>query len=122
VDCTVVAVDYRIAPEHRFPAALHDSYAALRWIAAQGAALLIDPLRIAIGGASAGANLAAALALLARDHDEIRPALQLLLYPSLDDRTAGPPSNTRAETLLWTRRNAIDAWTAYLGREPGGDD
>jgi acetyl esterase/lipase len=122
VDCAVVSVDYRLAPEHPFPTGLSDCYAALKWLSAESAALRIDPARIAVGGASAGGNLAAALALLARDRGDVRVAFQLLIYAALDDRTSGPTSESRPETLFWSRQNAIDAWTAYLGGAPGGEN
>ena len=122
VQCAVVSVDYRLAPEHPFPAALHDAYAALKWLAAESGRLGVNGARIAVGGASAGGNLAAALALMARDHAEVAPAFQLLIYPSLDDRSAQPAGDALPETLLWTRENSILAWTAYLGRPPGNGD
>ena len=84
---TVVAAQYRLAPEHPFPAAIDDLYAGLTWLFDEAEARGIDPTRIAIGGASAGAGLTAALALVAHDRDEVRPAFQLLVYPMLDDRT-----------------------------------
>lgn len=121
VDCVVASVEYRLAPEHPFPAALHDGYAVLRWLAAEAPALGVDPSRIAVGGASAGGNLAAGIALIARDQGDVGLALQVLIYPSLDDRAAGPASAARPETLFWSRQNAVDAWTAYLHRPPGSD-
>ncbi len=81
---TVASVDYRLAPEHPYPAALDDCYSALCWLAEEPS---VDPARLAIGGASAGGGLAAALALLARDRGGIDLALQLLVYPMLDDRS-----------------------------------
>lgn len=122
VECVVVSVEYRLAPEHPYPAALHDCYAALKWLAAESAGLAVDPNHIALGGSSAGGNLAAALALLARDRNEVRPVYQLLIYPALDDRTAAEPGPDLPETLFWSRRNSFDAWTAYLGRRPGAND
>jgi acetyl esterase len=79
--CLVVSVDYRLAPEHKYPAAVHDVYAALEWVAAHGGELGGDPARIAVGGDSAGGNLSAALALLARDRGGPALVYQLLLYP-----------------------------------------
>lgn len=80
----VLAVDYRLAPEHPYPAALEDGLAALRWLAAEAGALGIDRTRIAVGGDSAGGNLAAVLALMARDGDAPAVAFQMLLYPAVD--------------------------------------
>lgn len=121
VQCAVVSVDYRLAPEHPFPAALHDCYAALKWVVEAAAGLGIDPQRVAVGGASAGGNLAAALALMARERAEVRPAFQLLIYPALDDRRAKPAGPGVPETLFLTRESALLGWKAYLGSEPGGD-
>lgn len=121
VNCVVAAVEYRLAPEHPFPAALEDSYAALRWLAANAGALGIDPARIAIGGNSAGGGLAAGLALYARDRAEVAVCFQLLVYPMLDDRSA-TPSAQLADTPIWTRADNLRGWHAYLGRPGGGDD
>jgi acetyl esterase len=82
--CVVVAVDYRLAPEHRFPAAFDDTLAATQWVAAQEEALGINPARLAVGGDSAGGTLMAAVCLHARDHGGPRIAFQLLLYPTTD--------------------------------------
>ena len=107
---TVAAVDYRLAPEHPYPAPLEDCYSALTWLAALPA---VDPARVAIGGASAGGGLAAALALLARDRGEVTPTLQLLAYPMLDDRSASGPENPNYR--LWSPKSNRFGWAAYLG-------
>jgi acetyl esterase len=101
--CRVVAVDYRLAPEHKFPAAVDDSVAATRWIMAEAAALGIDPARVAVGGDSAGGNLAAVLALMARDGDLPRLAYQMLIYPATD-MTMTLPSSRHADVGPVTTR------------------
>ena len=109
---TVGSVEYRWAPEHPFPAALDDCYAALqRLVALPG----VDPARVAIGGASAGGGLAAALALMTRDRGEINPALQLLTYPMLDDRTVAKSPMDARNYRVWTESSNRFGWAAYLG-------
>lgn len=105
---TVVSVDYRLAPDNPYPAALDDCDATLEWIATQPD---IDPANIAIGGASAGGGLAAALALRAADRGGINPVLQLLSYPMLDDRSETPDRHHR----LWDARSNRFGWQSYLG-------
>jgi acetyl esterase/lipase len=107
---TVASVEYRLAPEHPYPAALEDCYSALTWLAGLPA---VDRNRVAIAGASAGGGLAAALALLARDRGEVSLAFQALAYPMLDDRSSatGASPNYR----LWNVRSNHFGWTAYLG-------
>ena len=107
---TVASVDYRLAPEHPYPAPLDDCYEALAWLAGLPA---VDSARVAIGGASAGGGLAAALALLARDRGEITPAFQLLAYPMLDDRSSQTAANPNYR--LWSPSSNQFGWTAYLG-------
>ena len=120
--CVVASVEYRLAPEHPFPAPVEDCYTALKWLAANAGELGVDPSRIAIGGASAGGGLAAGLALVARDRAEVELAYQLLIYPMIDDRNVAPASESLADTYVWTRENNLMGWQSYLGRKPGGDD
>ncbi|WP_280434658.1 alpha/beta hydrolase [Nocardia carnea] len=111
------SVEYRLAPDHPFPVPLEDCYAGLRWLAAQSD---VDPQRIAIAGESAGGGLAAALALLARDRGQIRPALQLLSYPMLDDRTSAAGLDPR-RMRLWSARSNRYGWSSYLGPAANGE-
>ena len=120
--CAIASVEYRLAPEHPFPAPLEDCYAALKWFAGSSAELGVEKSRIAIGGASAGGGLAAGLALLARDRAEVQLAGQLLIYPMIDDRNIAPANAERPDTHVWTRENNRAGWQAYLGREPGAAD
>ncbi|MBI3246548.1 MAG: alpha/beta hydrolase [Deltaproteobacteria bacterium] len=120
--CVVASVEYRLAPEHPFPAPVEDCYAALKWLAAQSAEFGVNTSRIAIGGASAGSGLAAGLALLTRDRAEVELAFQLLIYPMIDDRNIAPANATVPDTLVWTRENNLMGWRALLGCEPGGAD
>lgn len=83
-ECTVISVDYRLAPEHKFPAPLEDAYAATKWVAEHGSTIGVDPTRIAVGGDSAGGNLAAAVSLMAKDNGGPQISLQLLVYPNLN--------------------------------------
>lgn len=117
----VVAPTYRLAPEHPFPAALDDLYAALTWIHEHADALGVRRDRVAVAGASAGGGLAAGLTLRARDRSGPPVAFQLLVYPMLDDRTVGRPVDGRHHRL-WSADDNRFGWTSYLGREPGGSE
>ncbi len=108
-DCTLVSVDYRMAPEHPFPAAVDDCYEATRWVVDQAASLGIDSQRLAVCGDSAGGNLAAAVAILARDSGAFAISAQVLIYPVIDYR-GGNPSHEEygvgygpleAESVAW---------------------
>ncbi|NUZ05991.1 alpha/beta hydrolase [Piscinibacter koreensis] len=101
--CAVVAVDYRMGPEHRFPAAVDDCIAATRWVASHAAALGVDAARLAVGGDSAGGNLAAVVAIAARDGGGPAIAYQLLIYPATDARRGHPSHTTNGEGYLLTR-------------------
>ena len=98
----VLSVDYRLAPEHPFPAAVEDAEAAFAWAAAHAAELGADPARIAVGGDSAGGNLATVTSLLARDSAGPRPAMQLLIYPATDADDVHPSRRLFAEGFLLT--------------------
>ena len=112
---TVAAPEYRLAPEHPYPAGLEDCYAALVWLASLPS---VDSTRVAIAGESGGGGLAAALAFLARDRGEVSPVLQLLSYPMLDDRTTAKPTAAMGYRL-WNENSNRFAWTAYLrGADP----
>jgi len=107
----VAAARYRLAPEHPYPIPLQDCYQVLTWLAGLPG---VDADRIAIGGASAGGGLAAALGFLARDRGEVSPVLQVLSYPMLDDRTVGPDLD-KPGFRLWNTRSNRFGWTSYLG-------
>jgi acetyl esterase/lipase len=109
---TVASVDYRLAPENPYPIPLEDCYAALAWLARLPS---VDPARVAIGGASAGGGLAAALALLARDRGQIPLAAQLLVYPMLDDRTVKRKGLDHPLHRLWNQSSNKFGWACYLG-------
>ncbi|PWI41308.1 alpha/beta hydrolase [Streptomyces sp. ICBB 8177] len=115
----VVSVGYRLAPEYRFPAALDDAYAALVWVAGHADELGADPERVAVGGHSAGAGLAAAVALRARDQDGPRIRFQLLNQPELDDRQETWSAREFTDTPWMTRDKLAATWGHYLGGEPG---
>jgi acetyl esterase/lipase len=114
----VVSVDYRLAPTHPFPAGLEDCYTALGWLHAHADELGVDPRRVAIGGDSAGAGLAACLAQLAHDRDELPVAFQLLVYPMLDDRTVLRSDHAGTGAFVWSPVSNQFGWTAYLGHRP----
>ena len=122
LDCVVVSVDYRLAPETTHPGPVEDCYVALKWLHNHATEIGIDPAHIAISGESAGGGLAAALALLARDRGEVNIVHQHLIYPMIDDRTctsADPHSFTGQ--FVWTPAANHFGWSALLGHEPGRD-
>ena len=98
----VVSVDYRMGPEHRFPAAVDDCVEATRWVRAQAAALAIDPRRVAVGGDSAGGNLAAVVSLVLRDAGDAALAFQLLIYPATDMRCTAPSHSRNGQGYVLT--------------------
>ena len=114
--CLVASVDYRLAPENPYPSAPDDCYAALLWFANNASELGISSSRIAIGGASAGAGLAASTSLRARDESGPEIVFQLLTYPMLDHRNTNPSSyGVMDDFRVWNRKANLISWEAYLG-------
>jgi acetyl esterase len=113
-ECAVLAVDYRLAPEHKFPAAIEDAIAAIRWTFANALMLDMDPDRIAVGGDSAGANLAAVICHVARDDGRLPIRLQLLIYPVVALAFTHPSHQLKedhlpvlGETMIWFREHYL---------------
>ena len=118
----VISVDYRYAPKHPFPAGLKDSYAALQWVASHAQELAVNEKRIAIGGASAGAGLAAATVQFAYDRQGIKPVFQMLVYPMLDDRTCLRIDDGNNNYEAWNQKSNQFGWKSYLGKHYGAED
>jgi acetyl esterase/lipase len=118
-ECVVASVEYRLAPEHPYPAPLEDCYAALKWLSTHADELKINRSHIAVGGGSAGGGLAAGLAVLARDRAEAQVMFQLLVYPMINDYNIAPASDTLPDALFWTRESNLIGWRSYLGCAPG---
>lgn len=118
LDAVVVNVDYRLAPEHPFPAGLDDCRSALHWVHDHATELGIDTERVAVGGDSAGGGLAAAVAQRAHDEDGPEICFQALVYPMLDDRTVLRSDHDGRGAFVWTPESNRFAWTAYLGHPP----
>jgi acetyl esterase len=121
-DAAVLSVEYRLAPEHPFPAAIEDAVAAFRWAGAETARLGVDPARIAIAGDSAGGNLAAAVARLARDDGGPGPAMQALIYPIVDPGEESASRRAFAEGFLLTGAELEWFERAYLTEGADRDD
>lgn len=122
IGCAVVSVNYRLAPEHPYPAPLEDCYGVLQWIGQNASSLGFDAKKIAIGGASAGGGLAASLALLTRDRGGVAPIFQLLIYPGLDDSNIEPASDTVPDNLFWSREATAIGWNSYLNGNAASAD
>jgi acetyl esterase/lipase len=119
-NCTVFSVDYRLAPEHPFPAGTNDCYSTLAWIMREAETLGIDKTRVAIGGASAGSGMAAGVALMNRDEANFPLKLQLLLYPMIDNLHA-TGSGKIENHPVWNRSTSFNAWEMYLDGVPGAE-
>jgi acetyl esterase/lipase len=121
LEIVVVSVDYRLAPENPFPAALHDCSAALQWLHRSSDELGVDTSRLAVYGQSAGGGLAAALALFTRDHGGPPLCFQFLGIPELDDRLETASMRSFVDTPMWSLPAAELSWQRYLGAEHDGD-
>ncbi|MCL6637075.1 MAG: alpha/beta hydrolase [Alicyclobacillus sp.] len=121
-DCVVVSVDYRLAPEHKFPAAVEDAYAVLRWLSDHAPEIGADAGRLAVGGESAGGNLAIACTLLARDQGGPSLVAQLLAYPITDYNLDTASYRENAEGFFLTRRAMQWYWEQYLARPEDADN
>ena len=121
LDIIVATVEYRLAPEHPFPAGIEDCYAALRWLHGSADELGVDVDRIGVGGQSAGGGLTAGTALLARDRGGPPICFQFLGIPELDHRLETASMRAFADTPMWSRPQAILSWQRYLGPAPGDD-
>jgi acetyl esterase len=119
--CAVVAVDYRMGPEHRFPAAVDDAIAATRWVHEHAAELRLDATRLAVGGDSAGGNLAAVVAIAARDSADLPIAFQLLIYPATDQHRGAPSHTENAQGYLLTR-DTMDYFCGHYLADPAQYD
>ena len=112
-----ITVDYRLAPEHPYPAAINDCYASLLWLVDNAKHIGIDTSRIVVGGGSAGGNLAASVALMARDKHGPSICYQMLIYPALDDQANTQSMLDGEDTYVITSQNILDMWNYYLGHD-----
>ncbi len=120
IDCVIVSVEYRLAPETTYAGSIEDNYAGLKWLHANAAAIGADPAKIAVMGESAGGGHAALLAITARDRGEVPLCFQCLVYPMLDDRTGtSHPVPAHVGTLLWTPVRNRFGWESFLGTAAG---
>ena len=119
-NCVVVSVDYRLAPEHKYPAAADDCYAATAWAAANGAAINGDATKLAVAGDSAGGNLSAVVSLMARDKGGPAIVHQLMVYPVTEFKLDTPSYSQNADGYLLTKAGMIWFWGHYLGNEGDG--
>lgn len=120
--CAVAAIRYRLAPEHPFPAPVDDCLAATLWLLAHAATLGVDPGRVAIGGTSAGGNLAAATTLLARERADLDVAAQLLVYPVLLHDPSREPADEPGDEPFFAASDVEWCWSHYLARPEDGSN
>jgi acetyl esterase len=121
-ECVVVSVDYRLSPEHKYPAPLDDSYAAVKWVADNAASIGVDPDRVAVGGDSAGGNLSAAVTLRARDANGPRLRHQLLIYPVTDHSFDTVSYKENGDDYFLTKDMMVWFWDHYLTGPEDGDN
>ncbi|KAF9776575.1 hypothetical protein IL306_005222 [Fusarium sp. DS 682] len=121
IERPVFAVDYRLAPEHPYPAAVEDSFASLKYLVDHAKELNIDPTRMCVKGNSAGGGIAVGTVLMARDRELNPPAAKLIaIYPELDDRICHPPNTEFLKLATWTPKHNQLAWKAYVGEDKAG--
>ncbi len=120
--CAIVSVDYRLGPEQRFPAAVDDGVEATRWVQSHAAALKVDAARLAVGGDSAGGNLAAVVCLALREAQAPLPAFQLLIYPATDMRAVAPSHQTNGQGYMLTRDSIAYYRGHYIAEEADWSD
>ena len=112
-----ITIDYRLAPEHPYPAAINDCFTALLWLVNNAKDMSVDTSKIVVGGGSAGGNLAASIALMARDRGGPSICYQMLIYPVLDDRADTQSMSSSDDTYVITSQNVLDMWDYYLGSD-----
>lgn len=122
VGCVVVSVDYRLAPEHKFPAAVEDCYAATTWVSQNAKDIGADSTHIAVGGDSAGGNLAAVVALIAKDSGRLPLSFQLLMYPTTDAAMSMPSVRENADGYFLTRADMVWFLSLYLRDDADRDN
>src|SRR5207253_6123350 len=121
-DCVVASVEYRLAPEHKFPVGLNDCFAALQWVGAHASEIGVGPLRVAIGGDSAGGNLAAVCAILSRDAGSPDLVFQVLVYPRTAPDEELPSHHRFADGFLLTRKTILWFHDHYRSSEADRND
>nr|WP_281427635.1 alpha/beta hydrolase [Mesobacillus maritimus] len=119
-NCVVISVDYRLAPEHKFPAAAEDAYSAVQWVVDNASSIGVDSARVAVGGDSAGGNLAAVVALMAKDKGGPSISYQMLIYPVTNHNYDTQSYKDNAEGYFLTKSTMEWFWNHYLRNEEDG--